>query len=207
MHQIGAATHKLCHKLSVSAILSDVQCLKLFNLRLALPMGSKCHVLQQQPLSDQRGGVAVSSRRIKKESLLSSDRSTPNSMMVEKQCDISLIKQRPRSLCGILATVPWKRVLATSLHLLMIARFQTDLGRKIMPLPSHRMSKNGAQKSSRSDSSCTLRGPGETMVSLSTFSPQTAAITYLKDSFSLAADISAAPLNPLRNDLLCGLVD
>lgn len=143
----------------------------------------------------------------KKESLLSSDRSTPSSMMVEKQCDISLIKQRPQSLCGILATVPWKRVLATSLHLLKITLFQTDLGRKIMPLPSHHMSKNGTRKSSRSDSSCTLRGPGETMVSLSTFSPQTAAITYLKDSFGLAADISAASLNPLRNDLLCGLVD
>lgn len=56
-------------------------------------------------------------------------------------------------------------------------------------------------------SSCTPRAPVETTVSLSTFSPQTATIICLKNSFSLAIDISAVSLNPLRNGLLRSLVD
>lgn len=75
------------------------------------------------------------------------------------------------------------------------------------PLPPRDMSENVTQKSNWSVSSCNLRVTVETTVSLSTFSPQTATIICLKNSFSLAVDISAASLNPLRNGLLCSLVD
>lgn len=109
-------------------------------------------------------------------------------------------------MCGILATAHWKRVVHTSLNLLMITLFQTDTCQKDLSCYSSRYKWKCHLKEKLALSSRTLRVPVLTKASLIAFSLKTATIICLKNSFSLAVDISPASLNALRNGLLCSSI-
>lgn len=94
----------------------------------------------------------------------------------------------------------------SSAHLLIITLFQADTQRKD-DSSSSRFEWKCHKEEQLAVSSCALRVPVETTVSLSTFSSQTASIICLLNSFSLAIGISAVSLHPLRNGLLHSPVD